>query len=142
MFESVIQATENFCIHQIRSSHTIQSQISREDMLISSIDTNNLSGVRNRIYLAMDKNLVQKISTIFLEEEKSDDETLQDMLLETTNLIVGSAKVIAQDDNSIAFDIETPFFIKNNFFDIEYDNAKNIKIEDSNMVIAIKELGK
>jgi len=142
MFESVIQATENFCIHQIRSSHTIQSQISREDMLISSIDTNNLSGVRNRIYLAMDKNLVQKISTIFLEEEESDDETLQDMLLETTNLIVGSAKVIAQDDNSIAFDIGTPFFIKNNFFDIEYDNAKNIKIEDNNMVIAIKELGK
>jgi len=111
-------------------------------MLISSIDTNNLSGVRNRIYLAMDKNLVQKISTIFLEEEESDDETLQDMLLETTNLIVGSAKVIAQDDNSIAFDIGTPFFIKNNFFDIEYDNAKNIKIEDNNMVIAIKELGK
>lgn len=140
MFESVIQATENFCIHQIRSSHTIENQISQENMLISYIDTKSSDGIKHRVYIAMDKNLAQKISTIFLEEEESDDETLQDMLLETANLIVGSAKVIAQNDSSESFDIETPFFVKNHFFDIEYDSAKNIKVENSDMVIAIKEL--
>lgn len=141
MFESLIQATENFCIHQIRSSHTIGNKISEKSVLISYIDTNSVEGDKYRVYIAMDKSLAQKISTIFLEEEESDDETLQDMLLETTNLIAGSAKVIAQD-NSIAFDIATPFFINRNLFDIEYDSAKNIKIEDSNMIIAIKELSK
>lgn len=72
---------------------------------------------------------MQRISKVFLEEDNSDEETLIDMALETTNLIVGSAKVIAEEADENPYTINTPHFEKIDNFNFEYDEAKVIKIE-------------
>jgi hypothetical protein len=83
---------------------------------------------------------MQRISKLFLEEDKSSEETLIDMTLETANLIVGSAKVIAEETNQNPYTINTPHFEKIGIFDFDYNQAKTIKIENDELTIAIKEL--
>jgi len=141
MLNTIIEATENFCIHQIRIPHTINDKLTEDRTLIAHIDIEMQEESKNhRVYLGASKNFVQRISTLFLEEDESDEETLMDMMLETANLIVGSAKVIAEESNTNPFIIKTPHFEKIDKFDFEYDQAKVIKIENDEMIIAIKEL--
>lgn len=82
---------------------------------------------------------MQRVSYLFLEEE-SDEETLIDMTLETANLIIGSAKVIAEELDENPYTINTPHFIKIGKFDLEYDSAKTITVNEDEVTIAIKEL--
>ncbi|MBL0707522.1 MAG: chemotaxis protein CheX [Sulfurimonas sp.] len=140
MLKSIIKATENFCIHQIRTPHTIKEGISKNKTLIAYIDIEENSGKIYRVYIASEMGFIQRVSKLFLDEEDSDEETLIDMTLETTNLIVGSAKVIAIKEERNPFTIKTPHFLKIDRFDCDYDDAKIIKVEDDEMVIAIKEL--
>jgi CheY-specific phosphatase CheX len=139
MFNTIVKAAENFCIHQIRCEYTINDELNKERTLIAYIDIDANSGEKHRVYISADKAFVQKVSYIFLEEEESDDETLQDMLLETTNLIVGSAKVLAEESNE-SYNIKTPFFEKDGNFDYEYDSSKSFILDNSQLTIAIKEL--
>ncbi|WP_373071116.1 chemotaxis protein CheX [Sulfurimonas sp.] len=139
MFNNIIKAAENFCIHQIRSEYTTNEELNKDRTLIAYIDIDANSGEKHRVYIIAEKAFVQKVSYIFLEEEESDDETLHDMLLETTNLIVGSAKVLAEESDE-SYNINTPFFEKDGNFDFEYDSLKSFIIDDSKLSIAIKEL--
>lgn len=139
MFNTIIEAAENFCIHQIRDKYTISDDVNKDRTLIAYIDIDAQGGERHRVYISADKAFIQKVSYIFLEEDESDDETLQDMLLETTNLIVGSAKVLAEKSNE-PYCINTPFFEKDGNFDYEYDKLKTIHMQDDKLSIAIKEL--
>ena len=82
---------------------------------------------------------MQRVSKVFLEEDESDEETLIDMTLETANLIIGSAKVLAQGVDA-SYTIATPCFEKVAVFDFEFDEAKTIKIDSDEMVVAIKEI--
>ncbi|MEA3228755.1 MAG: chemotaxis protein CheX [Campylobacterota bacterium] len=140
MFNTIIKALENFCIHQIREEYIVNDFISDEKMIINYIDINPSIGGKYRVYIASDFQFMQKIATLFLEEVQSDEETLVDMTLETTNLIVGSAKVIAEELQKNLFTIETPHFIKIDRFDLEYDEIKTIQIAEDRMMIAIKEI--
>jgi len=141
MLNTIIQATENFCIHQIRVPHEIDDNITNNRTLIAYIDIEMQEEAKShRVYLGASKSFAQRISTLFLEEDESDEETLMDMMLETANLIVGSAKVIAEESNHNPFIIKTPHFEKIDVFDFPYDQAKLIKIENDEMIIAIKEL--
>jgi len=140
MLETIIQASENFCIHQIREPYTLDEKISKNRTLIAYIDIESFDGIKYRVYLASDLNFMQRVSKLFLEEDQSDEETLMDMTLETTNLIVGSAKVIAEEKNANPYNISTPVFAKIDIFDFDYDQAKVIKIENDEMIIALKEL--
>ena len=141
MLNVISQALENFCIHQIRIPHTLNEGIIDKRTLIAYIDIEmQEEAVTHRVYLAAVPAFVQRVSTIFLEEDESDEETLMDMMLETANLVVGSAKVIAEESASNPFVIKTPHFEKIDLFDFDYDQAKVIKIEDDEMIIAIKEL--
>lgn len=140
MLKTIIKASENFCIHQIRLPHTINETISKKRTLIAYIDIDTNDSKKYRVYIASEHGFIQKVSKLFLEEDESDEETLIDMLLETTNLIVGSAKVIAEEENENPYTINTPHFEKIDSFDFLYDDAKSIKVEDDEMIIAIKEL--
>ncbi len=141
MLKTIIEATENFCIHQIRVPHEISDTVIKTRTLIAYIDIEMQKEVKShRIYLGATPSFAQRVSTVFLEEEESDEETLIDMMLETANLIVGSAKVIAEESNINPFIIKTPHFEKNDIFDFEYDQVKVIKIQEDEMIIAIKEL--
>ncbi|MDA3909102.1 MAG: chemotaxis protein CheX [Sulfurimonas sp.] len=140
MLKTIIQASENFCIHQIRKPHVINDGINHKRTLIAYIDIDTQDGKKHRVYIASDENFMQRVSKLFLEEDNSDEETLIDMTLETTNLIVGSAKVIAEEANENPYTINTPHFEKIDNFDFAYDEAKIVKIENDEMIIAIKEL--
>jgi len=139
MFDTIIKAAENFCIHQIRDKYILNDDFNKDRTLIACIDIDAHSGDKHRVYISADKAFVQKVSFVFLEEDKSDDETLKDMLLETANLIVGSAKVLAEESDK-PYDINTPFFEKDGIFDYDYDMLKTIHMQDNKLSIAIKEL--
>ena len=140
MLSTIVEASENFCIHQIREPHNVKDSIDKRRTLIAYIDIDSSDKRTYRVYIACEKDFVQKISKVFLEEDESDEETLIDMLLETTNLIVGSAKVIAEEANINPYTINTPHFIDIEDFDLDYDDAKLIQVGDTHMIIAIKEL--
>lgn len=140
MLKSIIKASENFCIHQIRQPHEINDGATQTRTLIAYIDIDTLDSKKFRVYIASEHGFIQKVSKLFLEEDESDEETLIDMLLETANLIVGSAKVIAEEENVNPYTINTPFFEKIDTFDFAYDEAKTIKVDNDNVTIAIKEI--
>jgi len=139
MLSTIIEASQNFCTHQIREECTIENGIIKTRTLIAYIDIDARDTKEYRVYIASDKNFMQKVSQIFLEENESDEETLIDMTLETANLIIGSAKVIAESSDN-PYTIKTPHFEKFDSFDFEYDQAKTVKLKDTQIMIAIKEL--
>jgi hypothetical protein len=140
MLNIIIEAAENFCIHQIRVPHKIYDEAAQMRTLIAYIDIETISLKKYRVYLAASLGSAQRVAMALLEEDESDEETLIDMMLETTNLIVGSAKVLAQDTTQHAYNMHTPHFEKAGSFDLECDLIKVLKIENDEMIIAIKEL--
>jgi len=140
MLTTILEASKNFCQHQIREDYEVTDGISQTRTLIAYIDIDTQIGTTHRVYIASDKNFMQRISKLFLEEDESDEETLMDISLETANLIVGSAKVIAEEANENPYTIQTPHFIKIDIFDFEYDQAKVIRVGNDELIIAIKEL--
>jgi len=138
MLKTIIEATQNFCTHQINEESTINDNITKSRTLIAYIDIDTQDDRKYRVYLACDNDFIQKVSKLFLEEDESNEETLIDMTLETTNLIVGSAKVIAQESN-IPYMIDTPHFEKIGQFDFKYDEMKTVMIDGCGVTIAIKE---
>jgi hypothetical protein len=140
MLNIIIEASKNFCIHQIRAPHEIVDDLTQMRTLIAYIDIETLNGKKHRIYICTTPSFAQRISTLLLEEEESDEGTLIDMTLETTNLIVGSAKVLAEKASEYAYTMSTPHFEKIDNFDFAYDHAKVLRVENDEMIIAIKEL--
>lgn len=140
MLNTIVKASENFCIHQIAQPHETNDIITKKRTLIAYIDIEAQRNKKYRVYIASEPSFIQRVVKVFLEENASNEETLVDMLLETVNLIVGSAKVIAEETDENPFVISTPNFLKSGIFDLEYDEVKTIKIKDDEMIIAIKEL--
>ena len=140
MFTAIEKATENFCIHQIEEEYTIDTTITDKRTLIAYIDIDAEDGTKHRVYIASDIPFMQRVSYLFLEENESNEETLIDMTLVTANLIVGSAKVIAEEENINPFTIGTPVFERIGKFSFEVDTSKTLRIDDSTISIAIKEL--
>jgi hypothetical protein len=140
MLSTIQTATENFCIHQIRTDHKTNEGTSNKQTYIAYIDINTEDEKKYRVYIASDKAFMQRVSTLFLEEDESDEETLIDMTLETANLIIGSAKVLAEEENKNPYTIATPHFEKIGDFDFEVDDVKTITVEDDEITIAIKRL--
>ena len=140
MLDTIKEAAENFCVHQIRESHELQDGSTQKRTLIAYIDIDTQEGKKHRVYIASDKDFMQRVSKLFLEEDESDEETLKDMTLEIANLIIGSAKVIAEETNKNPYTIGTPQFEKIGKFDFDVDDSQTIKIESDELTIAIKEI--
>ncbi|MCK9473934.1 chemotaxis protein CheX [Sulfurimonas sp.] len=140
MLNTIIEASKNFCIHQVRLSYELHDNVAKMRTVIAYIDIQSINGTKYRVYIGATLSFAQRISTLLLEEDESDEETLIDMTLETANLIVGSAKVLASKNPSESYTMSIPHFEKIDIFDFNYDKAKVLKIEDDEMIIAIKEL--
>ena len=140
MLDTIKEAAENFCVHQIREPHELKDGSTQKRTLIAYIDIKTQDNKKYRVYLASDKEFMQRVSKLFLEEDESDEETLKEMTLETANLIVGSAKVIAEEIGTNPYTIGTPIFEKVGEFNIEVDDIKTIKIDNDELTIAIKEI--
>jgi len=140
MFNTIIQATQNFCTHQIAEPFELSSEKVNTRTLIAYIDIQTQSKSTYRVYISSDLTFMQRVSKLFLEEDESDEETLIDMTLETANLIIGSAKVIAEELNENPYTIDTPHFIKVDVFDLEYDEIQALKVNNDTITVAIKEI--
>lgn len=140
MLETIIKASENFCTHQIRVPHEIYDGEVQMRTVIAYIDIQTLNFNKHRVYIGASLGFAQRVAAALLEESESDEETLKDVMLETTNLIVGSAKVLSAELDEESYIIETPCFEKIDYFDLEYDESKILKIDNDEMIIAIKEL--
>ncbi|RUM64980.1 MAG: chemotaxis protein CheX [Sulfurimonas sp.] len=139
MIRFITTASEHFFQHQVGTSCTLSELPTQDRTILAYIDIRSTSQCRYRIYIAMDEPLLRQITELFLGEETPDEQTLQEMLLETTNMIVGSAKVLAEGSGS-AFNIETPFLQEGQFSAIAYDEKCTLAIENNLMTIALKEL--
>ena len=139
MFETIVKAAENFFQHQIGLPFELSDAKCDMRTVIASIEIDSAAERSHQVYVACNDGMIGLIAELFLGEEESDEETLTDMALETTNLIVGSAKVLAEECHGIAFSIRTPHFVKRDLFDIECDQIKSLLIDDRQMIIGIKE---
>ncbi|WP_457744463.1 chemotaxis protein CheX [Sulfurimonas sp.] len=139
MLNSIETAAKNFCIHQLAMEcNSIDINIQKRTF-IAYIDISLKDNSKYRAYIAANESFIQSVATLFLEEEKSDKDTLQDMALETANLIVGSAKVIAED-SAQPYEIGTPNFYTIDVFDLAYDEIKVLSSGNNELILAIKEL--
>lgn len=140
MLPIIVHAAENFCQHQLRlPSQRSQSPLQKRT-LIAYIDVETSESEQYRVYIGCDAELLQTITKIFLDEDESDDETLINMLLETTNMIVGSSKVLAQESYDTSLNITTPFFLSENLENENIHEEDYIAIENNTMLIALKRL--
>lgn len=139
MLPIIVEAAENFCKHQIRLPYERCEPSSEKRTLLAFIDIDTPEGLQ-RAYVGCDTALIQTIAGIFLGEEESDDETLNDMLLETANMIVGSAKVLAKEAYEQSFTIATPFLVPENLSEIQPDAFECIGVDGGAMLIALKRL--
>ena len=139
MFEIIVQAAENFFTHQIGLPFEVTEGQSEMRTIIASIDIETAAGQIHRVYVACNDAMISMIAELFLGESIIEEETLTDMALETTNLIVGSAKVLAEECNAPAFSIQTPHFEKRDLFDIACDKIRTVRIDGKQMTLGIKE---
>jgi CheY-specific phosphatase CheX len=91
------------------------------DFFSSSIDIRIKDNETRTVYFKIPKSSLQAMMTAYFFEENNSDEDLMDFCLEFANLMVGRAKVFAQNEN-IFFDIATPKNV-DNINDIEFEHA-------------------
>ena len=78
--------------------------------VIASIDVKMDDGDMKTVYLGFNEGLIKEIVSVYLGEDQIDEQTMEDMALESTNMIVGSAKVLAEEADKDHFMITTPKF--------------------------------
>lgn len=140
MLPIITEAAENFCLHQIRLPYHLIPSPGSMRTLLAYIDIEAEDGTAHRAFIGCDLPMIQMITEVFLGEDESDEQTLIDMLLETTNMIVGSAKVLAAEAYDTSIKIATPFFFPEGKIDTDAENIRYIGIENGAMMIAIQRL--
>lgn len=141
MLPIIVEAATNFCLHQIRLPYDLKEEASKKRTLFAYIDIETANGETHRAYIGCDSMLIQTIAEIFLGEDESDEQTLLDMLLETTNMIVGSAKVLAGELYETTLSIATPYLISDEeLSSVRLDDSRCIDIDGGEMTIALQRL--
>lgn len=140
MLPIIVHAAENFCLHQLRLPYQRISNPSKKRTLLAYIDIEAHDGTIHRVYIGCDDTLIQTIAETFLGEDESDEQTLIDMLLETTNMIVGSAKVLAEESYETSMSIMTPFFVSDEMSESDSEEVQHLEVEAGEMTIALKRL--
>lgn len=141
MLPIFVEAATNFCLHQIRLPYDLISPNEKKRTLLAYIDIEITNGELHRAYIGCDEMLIQTITEIFLGEDESDEQTLIDMLLETTNMIVGSAKVLAGEVYETTMTIATPFIVSyEEIENLHLDNVQRIGVNGGEMTVGLQRL--
>ena len=111
MISIIIEAAENFLQNQIDLKTNKTDTLSKLRTVIASIDVKMDDGEVKTVYLGFNEALIKEIVSVYLMEDDADDSTMQDMALESANMIVGSAKVLAENAEKEHFMITTPTFV-------------------------------
>ena len=110
MISIIIEAAENFLHNQIDLQTQKTDTLTQVRTVIATIDVKMDDGEIKTVYLGFNEGLIKEIVSVYLMEDDADDETMKDMALESTNMIVGSAKVLAEEAQKEHFMITTPTF--------------------------------
>ena len=141
MLQTIIDAAKNFCTDQLGKTdiEVIQKPQIPQEGLVTSIEITEPAEKHFKVYLTAEKEFVQNVAEIFLEEKESDDETIRDIALECTNLIVGSAKVIAAQ-NGLDFTISTPVLETKKVSSETFEESAALICDGNALIIAIEPL--
>jgi len=110
MVSIIIQAAENFLRDQIQLVPEETDALSQLRTVIAFIDIKMDNAEIKTVYLGFNETLLKEIVSVYLFEDEADEQTMIDMALESTNMIVGSAKVLAEQAEKEHFMITTPEF--------------------------------
>ncbi len=138
MITVISQAVKNFSTHQLSATCKENSNTSQMRTVVAYIDINVVESQCFRVWVAYSYVLLQRIAQIYLAEDESDDETLQEMALETTNMLIGSAKTLASE-SATPFDINTPHLSDNKSLELDEVNSLNLLINDEPLQVLIEE---
>jgi len=139
MISIIIEAAENFLHNQIDLKTKKSDSLTQLRTVIASIDVKMDDGDIKTIYLGFNEALIKEIVSIYLMEDDADDETMKDMALESTNMIVGSAKVLAEEAEKEHFMITTPEFKAiEEFATCDCSEYSIIQTEKDSLVIGIQ----
>lgn len=142
MISIIIKAAENFLHNQIELKTNRQdnlASIPQVRTVIASIDIKMDDGEIKTVYIGFNESLIKKIVSIYLMEDDADDETMKDMALEATNMIVGSAKVLAEEAEKEHFMITTPEFKAiEEFENCTCSEISILNTQNDSLVIGIK----
>lgn len=118
MISIIIEAAENFLQNQIDLKTKKTDTLSKLRTVIASIDIKMDDEKVKTVYLGFNEALIKEIVSVYLMEDDADDSTMQDMALESVNMIVGSAKVLAENAEKEHFMITTPTFVAIEEFEV------------------------
>jgi len=139
MISLIIEAAENFLHNQIELKTEKTDTLSQVRTVIASIDVKMDDGEIKSVYLGFNEALIKEIVSVYLMEDDADDQTMMDMALESTNMIVGSAKVLAEAAQKEHFMITTPKFKAiEEFGNCQCSELSVLKTTKEDLVIGIK----
>ncbi len=139
MISIIIEAAENFLHNQIELETKRVDELSQMRTVVASIGVKMDDGEVKSVYLGYNVALLSQIVSVYLMEDEADEQTMIDMALEATNMIVGSAKVLAEEAEKEHFMITTPTFERIEDFDCcECSEYSILQTAKEGLVIAIK----
>lgn len=109
MLERIIEASNDYFKQIFENDSSATQTFLSEDFFVSKIKAFSDS-ISLEVYLFLDKSLVEFVYEFMLFEKAKNLDEIKDFTCEIANLIVGSAKVLAQNDE-IPFNISTPIFV-------------------------------
>jgi CheY-specific phosphatase CheX len=138
MDTSLKEALRNFCVYQLGCEPKLDKRYKPKfGIKTAYIDIDADIG-KFRVCIIADKLFAQSMAKVYFEEDESDDEILEDIMLECANFIIGNAKVIA-GENGLNFNISTPVIEKD--IDLKtYEIITTAVCNDSKLLICFKEL--
>ena len=139
MIETIIKAAISFCEHQLAKTCTQDKGQCLQPLFIADIDILDANS-KAQISIGITQSMLQNINMIFLDEADSSKEELTNMLLEVTNMIVGSAKVLMQSEQGVERFISVPRFKKYGLMSYEGSNGVTLRADCGYMVICAKDI--
>ena len=100
----------------------------------TSIEIYQLSS-QHTIKLYIDKNLAIHLNQTLVEEEKPTEEMNIDICKEFTNLLIGHAKVLAEQSEKSSFSIDIPKFLNKTIYFENFGTFLACKINDKYYLI-------
>jgi len=138
MIKIITQAAQNFLNNDLELS-TVPCDELVDEGYISLITATTIKD-KHEVYISCCSDFLRIISDVMLFDDDPDIATMDDLNKELNNIIIGSAKVLAEQQELASFTISTPISLGEKKFDIDYDTSATLSIDDKRLTIAIKRL--
>ncbi len=139
MKEAIVEATKHFC-EDILDFKLSEAKSIGKDLYGASIPIYE-NGKETNWYLFFKKESLNEVAKVLLFEDNLNEDDLDDLLKEISNLIIGQAKVLLEEKNkNSSYKIGTPEFLGkiSEPFPIKLDNKLLFKIKNRTFLIAQK----